>query len=78
MQVFLIPLTPLHLIKIAAGLGAVSANLLCFVPVFKRKRLVDANADFSQLAQCSDRIFLAFSVGFPLGLIALLLGFYLH
>lgn len=74
MQVFFIQLTPFHFVKIAAGLGAVSANLLCFVPVFKRQKLAHEKASLSAILQCSDRIFLAFYVGFSFGLIALFFG----
>lgn len=37
------PLTPLHLIKIAASLVAVGASLLCVLWVFQRRRVQDAN-----------------------------------
>ncbi len=74
MQVFFIQLTLLHFVKIAAGLGAVSANLWCFVPVFQRKKLVDDNAGIAVVGKCSNRVFLAFYVGFSFGLIALFLG----
>ena len=35
------PLTPLHLIKIAASLVAVGANLICTLWVFQRRRIED-------------------------------------
>ena len=37
------PLTPLHVIKIAASLMAVSAALICVLLVFRRRRIEDVN-----------------------------------
>jgi hypothetical protein len=38
------PLTPLHIIKIAASLVAVGASLICVLWVFQRRRIEDVNA----------------------------------
>ena len=38
-----LPLTPLHLVKIVASLGAVGANLICTWWVFQRKGIEDVN-----------------------------------
>ena len=38
------PLTPLHIIKIAASLIAVGASLLCVLWVFQRRHVRDVNA----------------------------------
>lgn len=38
-----LPLTPLHLIKIVASLGAVGANLICTRWVFQRRGVEDVN-----------------------------------
>jgi hypothetical protein len=38
------PLTPLHVIKIAASLGAVGANVVCTTWVFQRQRIEDVDA----------------------------------
>jgi len=65
------PLSPLHWVKIAAGLVAVSANLGCVAHVVLRRRRI---GDLSQLRHHGRRVRLTASVGLPFAAVALYVG----
>jgi len=64
------PLTPLHVIKIAASLVAVASNLICAVWVVQRRQIEEVNA----LLGFRRRIWSAAAVGVVFGTFALYLG----
>ena len=64
------PLTPLHLVKIAASLIAVGANVICTRWVFQRRRIADANV----LLRWRRRIWTLAAVGVVFATPALYLG----
>ena len=64
------PLTPLHLVKIAASLIAVGANIICTRWVFQRRRIADANV----LLRWRRRIWTLAAVGVVFATPALYLG----
>ncbi len=66
------PLTPLHWVKIAAGLGAVAANLACVLLVVLRKRRLD---DDEALLRHGARVRRSALVGVPLAAVAAYVGF---
>lgn len=66
----------IYLLKVCAGLFAVSANVYCLYPIIKRKLAANTN-DFQALVRYSyivDKISL---VAVPAGFVALFCGFYL-
>ena len=65
-----LPLTTLHLIKIAASLAAVGVNLICTLWVFQRRRIEDVNV----LLGFRRRIWGLAAVGVVLATPALYLG----
>jgi predicted benzoate:H+ symporter BenE len=67
------PVTPWFLIKILAGLLAVAVNVVCLVPVIKRKAAADEErlSDVIRYSAVIDRITV---VGLPAALIALMIG----
>lgn len=70
LTVFAWPLTPLHIIKIAASLVAVGANLVCAIWVVQRRRIEDVEV----LLGFRRRIWSLAAVGVAFGTIALYLG----
>lgn len=64
------PLMPLHVVKIAASLVAVSSNLVCAVWVVQRRRIEDTQA----LLGFRRRIWSTAAVGVVFGTLALYLG----
>ena len=65
------PLSPLHWVKVIAGLLAVSANLWCVVHVFARQR---RQADPVELRRQGRLVRLTAVVGLPFAGVALYLG----
>lgn len=63
-----------YALKVGAGLAAVLVNLLCVVPVVRRKRLAEQGAAPGALQAQTRLVLLAFKVGLPCGLLALYLG----
>jgi hypothetical protein len=64
------PLTPLHWLKVAAGLVAIAANLVCAVLVIARRRAVD---DPAALARWGRRVWWT-GAGVPFGVVAAYVG----
>lgn len=67
----------LLLAKIALGLTAILANLICVGVVIQRRREVRRGAGESRVAVLSRRVRLTAAPGLPAGLAALYLGFHL-
>ncbi len=65
------PLSTLHVLKITAGLVAISANLVCVVVVFRRHRGV---ADVPGLLRLRRRVAATAVVGVPFAVFALIVG----
>jgi hypothetical protein len=68
-------LAPLLIIKLVAGLIAVSLNVACVVPVVMRKRAADA-ADLSNVIRYSRMIDGLSAVGLPAFVVALATGLF--
>jgi hypothetical protein len=65
------PLSPLHWVKVAAGLAAVGANLWCVAHVIARRRRL---GELEQVRRHGKRVRMTAAVGIPLGAVALVLG----
>lgn len=59
--------------KVLLGAFAILVNVACLWPVFRRARAAEAD-DFLLMQRHSLRVYLAFAMGFPAGLAALLLA----
>ncbi len=64
-----------YAVMVIAGSVAIAVNLWCVLPVVRRKSAADSDDDAGIEAQ-SRRIYLAFAVGVPSGLAALLAGLF--
>jgi len=62
-----------YALMVIVGSVAIAVNLWCVLPVVRRKSAADSN-DAAGLDVQSRRIYRAFAVGVPLGLMALLAG----
>lgn len=69
-------LSGLYLLKVTAGLFAVSANIYCLYPIIKRK-LAANNTNFEALVYYSYVVDKISAIAVPAGFIALFCGFYL-
>lgn len=63
----------LYLLKVAAGLVAVAGNVICLIPIIKRKRAADAG-DLQNVIRDSHRVDTISIVAIPAGILALVLG----
>ena len=63
----------IYLAKVLTGLCPVVINMLCLVPVIKRKHASDRH-DIEQMEHYTRLVFLAFFVGFAFAMVALVLG----
>jgi hypothetical protein len=68
-----VALTPLLVVKVLAGSIAVGVNLICIVPVARRKAAADAQ-QLAEVVRHSRRIDQITVIGLPAGLVALLIG----
>lgn len=70
------PMTPLLAVKVAAGGFAAVANLVCIVPVTRRRRaaMKDALAEVIRQSKVIDRIS---ALAIPASAVAMLIGLYL-
>ena len=64
---------PMYLAKITLGSFAILVNVLCVIPVCRRRGALDAN-DLAEVKRRSRQIYFAFGVGVPAGFAALLIG----
>jgi len=71
------PLSTLHLLKISAAAVAVSANLICVLIVFRRRKSLEQGAEDKKLWGLTRRIVLCAVIGLPFAGMAGCLGFYL-
>lgn len=62
-----------YAVMVIAGSVAIAVNVLCVLPVVRRRRATDGN-DEAQLGRQSRRIYAAFAVGLPFGVAALVAG----
>ena len=69
------PLTPLHLVKIGCGVGAVAINLYCIVVVVQRGRQLQAETDPEALWRASRKVLYCFALGLLCAAAAAVLGF---
>ena len=75
MMVSQLPMTTLLAVKVAAGLTAVMANIVCLFFVVARKRALDTGANEDKIKKLTTWIFVTPLPGFPAAALALLIGF---
>lgn len=63
-----------YAVMVVAGSLAIAVNVLCVLPVVRRRQLVLADGDVAATRAQTQRILLAFAVGLPCGLLALFAG----
>jgi hypothetical protein len=69
------PFTPLHLVKVAFGLGAVAINLYCIAVVLRRARQLGAGSGPDPLWRASRTVLACFALGLACAAVAAVLGF---
>lgn len=71
-----VAMSTLLIVKVAAGLAVIGANLVCTVPVVLRKRAAERD-DLAAVMRYSRAIDLTAVVGAPAALVALIIGAFL-